>query len=635
MSDEETYFSLCQGIGGFDDGLNKAGFKCVGGCEIGEYAKGISYYKYKGIKIWKDATKVDPKDLPDFGLLTCGFPCPTFSVAGNRAGFDDPRGQIFFEIIRIAKAKRPKVLLLENVKGLLSHDKGRTLGVMVDLLVSCGYSVQWQVINSKYKVPQNRERIYIVGYLGKECPREVLPIFPEDGGDVRKDKAIKKVGSVNKAQSGNVYSTEGIATTLCSGGGGQGAKTGLYEEPEMKHKNMTEHNGSRVYDTDGISPTLMAGEGTGSRVKIDEPKINIIRNKNPSGHGQSGNIYSADGLAPTLTAGMGAKQNSSGFIEEPNIKRTEGNPNVYNTDAQAGKVYDTDGISPTVTGQRINSQGFIEEPKIKKVIDGPQGYRVYDPSGINQCLTAEAGGFGAKMGLIPENKYCTCSEDIAVVHEKRTGLKQTEGGKANTLCATYYKGYDNRGNRTMIMNVQKSGRGGGKYETRVKEGFGQVGTGNGGNTRGEETLVKSVKPIITPDREKKRQNGRRIKDDGEPAHTLTAQDRHGVVIENKKICAECGGEVGSDTGSNHLQPSDRTRIRRLTPVECERLQGFEDNSTKYGLFKKVKGRLIADPKGDVVEISDTQRYKTLGNAVTVPVIEEIALRLKGLTLNEK
>ena len=600
MSDEETYFSLCQGIGGFDDGLNKAGFKCVGGCELDEYAKGISYYKYPGIKIWKDATKVDPNDLPDFGLLTCGFPCPTFSVAGNRKGFDDPRGQIFFEIIRIAKAKRPKVLLLENVKGLLSHDKGRTLGVMVDLLVSLGYSVQWQVINSKYKVPQNRERIYIVGYLGEKCPREVLPIFPEDGGDVRKDKAIKKVGSINNAQSGNVYSTEGIATTLCSGGGGQGAKTGLYEEP----------------------------------------KINIIKNKNPSGHGQSGNIYSADGLAPTLTAGMGAKQNSSGFIEEPNIKRTEGNPNVYNTDAQAGKVYDTDGISPTVTGQRINSQGFIEEPKIKKVIDGAQGERVYDPSGINQCLAAEAGGGGAKMGMIIENKYCTCSDNIPVVHEKRTGLKETEGGKANTLCATYYKGYDNRGNRTMIMNVQRSGRGEGKFETRVKEGFGQVGTGNGGNTRGEETLVKSVKPIITPDREKKRQNGRRIKDDGEPAHTLTAQDRHGVVIEKKKICAECGGEVppgGSDTGANHFpdQPDDKTRIRRLTPVECERLQGFEDNSTKYGLFKKVKGRLIADPKGDIVEISDTQRYKTLGNAVTVPVIEEIALRLKGLTLDER
>ena len=222
MTDEETYFSLCQGIGGFDDGLNKAGFKCVGGCEIDEYAKGISYYKYKGIKIWKDATKVDPDDLPDFGLLTCGFPCPSFSVAGNRAGFDDPRGQIFFEIIRIAKAKRPKVLLLENVKGLLSHDKGRTLGVMVDLLVSLGYSIMWQVINSKFKVPQNRERIYIVGYLGEKCPREVLPIFPEDQGDVGEDRTIQKVGNVNNAQSGNVYSTEGIATTLCANGGGQG-----------------------------------------------------------------------------------------------------------------------------------------------------------------------------------------------------------------------------------------------------------------------------------------------------------------------------------------------------------------------------------------------------------------------------
>ena len=123
-----------------------------------------------------------------------------------------------------------------------------------------------------------------------------------------------------------------------------------------------------------------------------------------------------------------------------------------------------------------------------------------------------------------------------------------------------------------------------------------------------------------------------MKDDGEPAHTLTAQDKHGIVLEEKKICAECGGEVppgGSDTGANHFpdQPDDKTRIRRLTPVECERLQGFADNSTKHGLFKKVKNRMIADPVGEVMEVSDTQRYKTLGNAVTVDVIEMIGKRL--------
>ena len=609
MTDEETYFSLCQGIGGFDDGLNKAGFKCVGGCEIDEYAKGISYYKYKGIKIWKDATKVDPDDLPDFGLLTCGFPCPSFSVAGNRAGFDDPRGQIFFEIIRIAKAKRPKVLLLENVKGLLSHDKGRTLGVMVDLLVSLGYSIQWQVINSKFKVPQNRERIYIVGYLGEKCPREVLPIFPEDQGDVGEDRTIQKVGNVNNAQSGNVYSTEGIATTLCANGGGQGAKTGLYEEPKMEYvgavvsdkgskrkdgKDLSRNfrEGQRVYDSEGIASALTStGKGSDGGAtglyKVDEPKIKVVGNKNPSGNGASGNIYSSDGLAPTLTAGMGEKMNSS---------------------------------------------GYIEEPKIKKVVDGPQGERVYDPSGINQCLAAEAGGGGAKMGMITETSTCECDEEsIPVVHEKRTGLSETNGN-ANTLTASYYKGYDNRGNRTMIMNVQKSGRGNGNYDTRVKEGFGQVGTGTGGNTKNEKTVVKeTIQPILTPERSKKRQNGRRIKNDGEPAHTLTAQDRHGIVIGlgGTKCCEKCGlpKKVIDEQGLDKCA----TRIRRLTPKECERLQGFEDDSTKYGLFKKVKGRLIADPEGERVEISDTQRYKTLGNAVTVPVIEEIAMRLKGLT----
>lgn len=528
-NDKPKFYSLCMGIGGFDDGLIKAGFECVGGCEIDEYARGISYQKYPGIKIDKDAKTVDAGQLRDFDLLTCGFPCPSFSVAGKRLGFDDPRGEIFFEIARIAKAKRPKVLLLENVKGLLSHDSGKTFGTMVDILVTLGYSLQWQVINSKWFVPQNRERIYIIGYLGDKCPGTVLPIIGEDQRDVGKDPKIKKVGNINKAQSGNVYSPEGIATTLCSGGGGQGAKTGLYEEP-----------------------------------------------------------------------------------------------------------------------------------KIKKVVDGAQGERVYDPSGINQCLSAEAGGGGAKMGMVTVNKimaesqrYCVYTPDglsptlcscthgwangyTAVVNNGEKGLREIEDDKTNCLCSTYYKGYDNHGERTLIVesevnNIQRSGRGEGEYEERVKEGFGQVGTGSGGSTRGQETLV-SVKPILTPDRMEKRQNGRRMKDDGEPAHTLTAQDKHGIVLEEKKICAECGGEVppgGSDTGANHFpdQPDDKTRIRRLTPVECERLQGFADNSTKYGLFKKVKNRMIADPVGEVMEVSDTQRYKTLGNAVTVDVIEMIGKRL--------
>src|SRR5690606_11612140 len=108
-------------------------------------------------------TQIDAKDIPDHDLLVGGFPCQAFSVAGKRKGFEDTRGTLFFEIARIAKEKHPKALLLENVKGLVNHDKGRTLDIMIETLNEIGYVVDFEILNSKYfGVPQNRERIFIV-----------------------------------------------------------------------------------------------------------------------------------------------------------------------------------------------------------------------------------------------------------------------------------------------------------------------------------------------------------------------------------------------------------------------------------------------------------------------------------------
>ena len=212
-----------------------------------------------------------------------------------------------------------------------------------------------------------------------------------------------------------------------------------------------------------------------------------------------------------------------------------------------------------------------------------------------------------------------------------THIAKRDSDKVHTIDATYYKG----GHGSMIaekeskvVNIQTSGRGNGKVETRVREGFGQVGRGSGGNTRQQKTLVMEkvfdgsqgmrvyntngtsvslnahgggqgaktglyVIPVLTPDRAKKRQNGRRFKKDGEPAFTITAVDKHGVMI-------------GSD-GENY-------KIRRLTPLECERLQGFDD----YWTLSQYKGK----------PMSDSQRYAQCGNAVTVDVIQYIGSFLK-------
>lgn len=112
---------------------------------------------------YNNARTINPDELPDFDLICAGFPCQSFSIAGKRGGFNDARGTLFFEIARIAAVKKPKYLLLENVSGLLSHDKGRTFAVILGTLDELGYDVSWQVLNSaNFGVAQSRKRVYII-----------------------------------------------------------------------------------------------------------------------------------------------------------------------------------------------------------------------------------------------------------------------------------------------------------------------------------------------------------------------------------------------------------------------------------------------------------------------------------------
>ena len=174
------------GIGGFRSGLTRAGgFQCVGHCEIDKYANAsytAIYEPGKEERYYPDATKIDPADLPDFDLLCGGFPCQAFSNAGRRRGFADARGTLFFEIARLAQAKRPAYLLLENVPGLLNHDGGRTFAAILHTLDRLGYGLEWQVLNSKdFGVPQSRKRVYLIGYLDERCRGKIFP-FTEGAG---------------------------------------------------------------------------------------------------------------------------------------------------------------------------------------------------------------------------------------------------------------------------------------------------------------------------------------------------------------------------------------------------------------------------------------------------------------------
>lgn len=164
------------------DGIPDEGVPaCVGFSEVDRYAAQIYQQHFPTHKNYGDITKIDADALPDFDLLVGGFPCQAFSIAGKRGGFADTRGTLFFDLARILQAKRPRLFLFENVKGLLSHDGGRTFRTIIAATAELGYDVQWQVLNSKHHgVPQNRERVFIAGHLRGTPRPEVFPLQEAD-----------------------------------------------------------------------------------------------------------------------------------------------------------------------------------------------------------------------------------------------------------------------------------------------------------------------------------------------------------------------------------------------------------------------------------------------------------------------
>jgi len=235
-------FDCFAGCGGFRLAFEREGFKSVGFCEIDKYASQLyrAYYNTDGEIYYNDATKIDPGSMPDFDIFCGGFPCQAFSVAGKRQGFKDTRGTLFFEIARICDDKKPKYIVLENVKGILSHDNRRTFATIIGILSDIGYAVEWQVLNSKYfGVPQNRERVFIVGHFGERSTGKIFPIRKDEKVYSKSDENKEKVHNIasttnaiqitkNQSQGMRVYDSHGIAITQSSLGGGGGAKTGLY-----------------------------------------------------------------------------------------------------------------------------------------------------------------------------------------------------------------------------------------------------------------------------------------------------------------------------------------------------------------------------------------------------------------------
>jgi len=209
------FIELFSGIGGFRIALEKLNHKCVFSADNDKYACDTYYKNFKEYPLI-DIKKLSAKKIPNHDILCAGFPCQPFSIAGERRGFNDTRGTLFFDIVRILKEKKPKIFILENVKGLVNHDKGKTFKKIINILSkkvngkinkskreNLGYNVFWKVLNSyDFNAPQNRERVFIIGFknqnINYKFPKNIKLKINLNNLINKKPKKIRRISKLSK-----------------------------------------------------------------------------------------------------------------------------------------------------------------------------------------------------------------------------------------------------------------------------------------------------------------------------------------------------------------------------------------------------------------------------------------------------
>ena len=331
------FFDLFAGIGGFRMGLESLGHQCVGFCESDPFAR-ASYkviYDTEGDIEFHDIRNVTTDAIRGIGrvdIICGGFPCQAFSIAGNRRGFEDTRGTLFFEVARFASILKPKYLFLENVKGLLSHDNGTTFETILRTLDELGYDVEWQVLNSKdFGVPQNRERVFLIGHLRGAGTRNVFPLRGES--PTTESLKPKRLGNLNpsgRGMNGEVYQADALSPTVTTNKG-EGSKIAI---PVLTPDRLQKHQNGRRFKENGEPMFTLTSQ--------DRHGI-VIAGHLPSARQQSSRVYATEGLAPTLSTMQGGGQ-------EPKI-------------IQKGRGYNNGGshsISPTLSSHSWHENNLLQ-----------------------------------------------------------------------------------------------------------------------------------------------------------------------------------------------------------------------------------------------------------------------------------
>jgi len=274
------FIDLFAGIGGFRKGFEKNGFECVFSSEIDEHAAKIYFENYND-KVYGDITKIDAKEIPDHEVLLAGFPCQPFSIAGEKKGFSDTRGTLFFDIVKILKVKKPKVVVLENVKNFKNHDKGNTLKVVLNALNELGYTTNWDLLNAKdFGVPQNRERTIIVGSLknikfdfnklNKKPFISLENILEDDNKEFvfLNEEEYTLIENPKKQISGLIfigYRNKKIRT--------------IGTRPNTTHLSRVHKQPNRIYSSKGVHPTLSSQESSGRYFIYHKGKVRKLTMK--------------------------------------------------------------------------------------------------------------------------------------------------------------------------------------------------------------------------------------------------------------------------------------------------------------------------------------------------------------------
>ena len=274
---QAKFIDIFAGIGGFRLAFEQAGYKCVYSCEIDSACQEV-YLNNFGEKPQKDITQIDIEEIPDFDVLTAGFPCQPFSICGKRQGFEDTRGTLFFHICEIIAVKQPNVVLLENVKYLVHHDNGRTLDTILYALEYLGYLVDYKILNSKdFGLPQNRERIIIFATKHRKFDFSKLKtnkylerlenyLCKNENFEYLQDKEYTLIDNPKKQPSGLIFAGYRNNKTTWRKG----------VRPNTQHLSRVHHQPNRIYSVEGVHPTIPSQETSG-RFFIYIPQEDKVR----------------------------------------------------------------------------------------------------------------------------------------------------------------------------------------------------------------------------------------------------------------------------------------------------------------------------------------------------------------------